>query len=81
MIGTTVFVWTDCSNNERLPDARQDPAYLHEGVAMPQSALLQALGLDDATGAGRGSAAQCNCNEDGCDANSPPCCANGTCGK
>lgn len=37
VIGTTVFVWTDCGTNERLPMDKQDPAYQHPGVALPQS--------------------------------------------
>ncbi len=37
VLGATVFVKTDCSNNQRLPMDQQDPAYQHDGVAQPQS--------------------------------------------
>ena len=37
VLGATIFVRTDCSNNQRLPLDQQDPAYQHEGVAAPQS--------------------------------------------
>ena len=37
MLGATVFVKTDCGNNQRLPMDQQDPAYQHEGVAQPQA--------------------------------------------
>ena len=37
VLGATIFVKTDCSNNARLPLDQQDPAYQHDGVAAPQS--------------------------------------------
>jgi hypothetical protein len=37
VLGATVFVKTDCGNNQRLPMDQQDPAYQHNGVAQPQS--------------------------------------------
>lgn len=39
VLGATIFVWTDCSNNERLPLDQQNPAYQHDGVAAPQSVI------------------------------------------
>lgn len=66
VIGTTVFVWTDCATNERLPMSQQDPAYQHDGVALPQSVYISTFQT-------------CNCNEDGCSNDSPPCCDNGSC--
>lgn len=47
VLGTTVFVWTDCGTNERLPADKQDPAYNHDGVALPQAELVSVLGLGD----------------------------------
>lgn len=66
VVGATIFVKTDCGTNARLPMDQQDPAYQHDGVAMPQSAFISTYQT-------------CNCNEDGCDADSPSCCANGSC--
>lgn len=37
VLGDTVFVYTDCSNHQRLPMEQQDPAYNHPGVPQPQS--------------------------------------------
>ncbi len=37
VLGATIFVKTDCSNNARLPLDQQDPAYQHDGVAAAQS--------------------------------------------
>ena len=38
VVGATIFVKTDCGNNERLPMDQQDPAYQNPGVAQPQAA-------------------------------------------
>ena len=37
VVGDTIFVYTDCSNHQRLPVDQQDPAYNHPNVPQPQS--------------------------------------------
>lgn len=66
VIGTTVFVWTDCSTNERLPMEQQDPAYQHDGVALPQSIYVSTFQT-------------CVCEGGSCSPLSPSCCLDGTC--
>ena len=46
--------------------SRQDPAYQHPGVALPQSAYVEAFQT-------------CSGGEDGCTDDSPSCCADGNC--
>lgn len=67
VIGSTVFVYTDCGTNERLPMEVQDPAYNHPGVPLPQAKYAAQFQT-------------CNCqNEDGCTPDSPSCCGEGSC--
>ena len=46
VLGTTIFVWTDCATNavlENDPNHPQDPAYKPD-VRLPQSVVASALG-------------------------------------
>ena len=56
-----------------------EAALQEAGVPEPEAVTSTGTPAPSKTVTSASAAATCNCNEDGCSANSPACCANGTC--